>query len=68
MSVHKISLEKMGTRDTTPHGSRSSITKANFPILRGMALYRLLIEEGCFREPHWPGDSRADGSGHPRTL
>lgn len=27
--------------------------KANFPILRNLALYHLTIQPGCFREPHW---------------
>jgi oxalate decarboxylase len=53
MSVHKISLGKIEARNATPYGSRTSVTKANFPVLQGMALYQLLIEEGCFREPHW---------------
>ena len=53
MISHSISLEKMVPQNRTPYGSRTWATKANFPLLQGMALYRLVIEENCFREPHW---------------
>lgn len=53
MPSHAIPLSKMEPQNVTPYGSRTWATKANFPILKGMALYHLVIEEGCFREPHW---------------
>ena len=34
-------------------GKKIAATKANFPILQGLSIYRLTIREGCFREPHW---------------
>ena len=34
-------------------GSRTAVTASNFPALEGMSLYKLSIEPGCFREPHW---------------
>lgn len=50
---HKFPLSLTPPQLSTPCGSRTSATKSNFPILRGLSLYRLVIAEGCFREPHW---------------
>ncbi|HRJ71213.1 MAG TPA: cupin domain-containing protein [Terrimicrobiaceae bacterium] len=52
-SPHTLSVFALETKDRTPCGFRTAVTKANFPILRNMALYHLVIEPGCFREPHW---------------
>jgi oxalate decarboxylase len=53
MSSHSLSLTKLPPQDDTPYGSRSCITKANLPILEDLSIYRVIIEPGCFREPHW---------------
>jgi oxalate decarboxylase len=53
MSSHCFRLSSVPPQDRTPCGARSVVNAANFPALRGMSLYRLAIEPGCFREPHW---------------
>ncbi|MEI6416692.1 MAG: cupin domain-containing protein [Verrucomicrobiota bacterium] len=53
MSSHKISLRNIKPQNECPCGSRLAITKENFPMLHGMALYQLKLEAGCYREPHW---------------
>ncbi len=53
MDTHALPLSKMTPQNVTPYGSRAWATKGNFAALHGMALYHLVIEEGCFREPHW---------------
>lgn len=58
MSIHRFPLSTTPPQDVSPGGSRTAATAANFPILRGMSLYRLEIGEGGFREPHW----------HPETA
>lgn len=34
-------------------GSRTTITKRNFPRLQGMSFYKLAIQPNAVREPHW---------------
>ena len=34
-------------------GSRATVTRAEFPLLDRMSLYRLILAAGAFREPHW---------------
>jgi oxalate decarboxylase len=53
MATHTISLNRLEPQFKNASGSRTSVTKANFPVLQNMAIYRLLIAAGCFREPHW---------------
>jgi len=53
MASPTISLNRLEPQFSSAYGSRTSAAKANFPALQGMAMYRLLINEGCFREPHW---------------
>lgn len=50
---HKFPLAETSPQLTTPFGTKTQANKVNFPILRGLALYRLSITESCFREPHW---------------
>jgi oxalate decarboxylase len=50
---HRFPLLQTAPQVSTPAGFRSSATKANFPILKGLSVYRLVVHEGCFREPHW---------------
>jgi oxalate decarboxylase len=53
MSRYSLLLSKVPPQDKGPCGTRTAATKAHFPALTGMSLYRLTIEPGCFREPHW---------------
>ncbi len=50
---HKFPLRATAPQLKTPHGERISATRSNFPLLKGLSIYHLLIREGCFREPHW---------------
>ena len=50
---HKFPLAETNPQLSTPLGTKTQATKSNFPILKGLSLYRLTINEGCFREPHW---------------
>ena len=53
MSRHCFRLSTLAPQDQGPCGSRTAVTSQNFPALEGMSLYKLSIEPGCFREPHW---------------
>lgn len=50
---HKSSLRETEPQFSNTCGSKTSINKSNLPILDGLSIYRLVINEGCFREPHW---------------
>ncbi len=50
---HKFPLRATPPQVSTPLGTKIQANRANFPILRGLSLYRLTITAGCFREPHW---------------
>ena len=50
---HKFPLRETAPQLKTPHGERISASRSNFPLLKGLSIYHLLIREGCFREPHW---------------
>ncbi len=50
---HKFPLAATPPQLATPLGSKTQATKSNFPILKGLSLYRLSVSPGCFREPHW---------------
>ena len=50
---HKFPLSATAPQLVTPFGSKHQANHANFPILKGLSLYRLVINAGCFREPHW---------------
>lgn len=52
-SPHVFPLAKIQPQFSCQWGARTSASRANFPILDGMALYRLTLEPGGFREPHW---------------
>ncbi len=80
---HKFPLAETSPQLATPCGTKTQANRANFPILRGLALYRLSISPGCFREPHWhanadelgyclSGKARVtifvSGNGHARFL
>ncbi len=50
---HKFPLGATTPQLNSPLGTKTQANKTNFPILKGLSLYRLVIHEGCFREPHW---------------
>ncbi len=50
---HKFPLSVRAPQLVTPFGSKLQANQTNFPILKGLSLYRLVINAGCFREPHW---------------
>lgn len=50
---HSFRLSAVAPQLVTPAGTRTQATVREFPALRGMSLYKLAIEPGCFREPHW---------------
>jgi len=50
---HKFSLSEITPQLSTPFGTKTQAKKSNFPILKGLSLYRLMINAGCFREAHW---------------
>jgi oxalate decarboxylase len=50
---HKFPLHATSPQVSNECGARTSASKENFPILKGISAYRLVINEGCFREPHW---------------
>jgi oxalate decarboxylase len=52
-SNHVFPLSKTSPQFTNDFGSRTSANRTNFPMLSGMALYRLVLAPGAFREPHW---------------
>ncbi len=51
--VHSFRLSTLAPQLTTAFGTRTMATVRQFAALRGMSLYKLSIEPGCFREPHW---------------
>lgn len=50
---HKISLHNAAPQVSNEFGSKAAINKTHLPSLKGLSIYRLVINEGCFREPHW---------------
>ena len=52
-SKHVSPLGKTRPQFANDFGSRTSVNRTNFPMLSEMALYRLVLEPGAFREPHW---------------
>jgi len=52
-SPHVFHLLSTKPQDITKYGTRTYADVSNFPALRGMALYRLLLNEKGVREPHW---------------
>lgn len=50
---HKFSLRDVAPQISGAFGSKTAATKENFPILQRLSVYKLVVNEGCFREPHW---------------
>lgn len=50
---HKTSFRTTQPQISNDSGVKTAINKSNFPILERLAIYRLTLNPGCFREPHW---------------
>ncbi len=50
---HKFPLRNTKPEFSSELGSKTSASKSNFPILNRLSAYHLVINTGCFREPHW---------------
>lgn len=51
--MHHLSLSQEKPHDVSDHGFRIKATQSNFPVLRGMSLYKLVLHPLAVREPHW---------------
>ncbi|MEQ9618596.1 MAG: cupin domain-containing protein [Deltaproteobacteria bacterium] len=52
-SPHVFHLLSAKPQDITKGGTRTYVDISNFPVLKGMAVYRLLLNQKGVREPHW---------------
>jgi oxalate decarboxylase len=52
-SEHLFKLSQTAPHEQTEAGYRIKANKDNFPILKGLSLYKLHLEPGGIREPHW---------------
>jgi len=52
-STHLFRMSKMKPHNKNKGGVRIRATKKNFPALKGMSLYRLILYPKGIREPHW---------------
>lgn len=50
---HLFHLGEITPQKITAGGSRVAATRTNFPKLRGMSFYKLLLNPYGIREPHW---------------
>lgn len=53
MSSHHFQFSSLKPQDVSEGGYRIRATKSNFPALQGMSLYKLTLNPGAVREPHW---------------
>ncbi len=52
-SIHAFNLEAINPQAVCKGGIGAMANKNNFPLLKGMALYLLRLDNGGVREPHW---------------
>lgn len=52
-STHVFRLGQIEPQFANAFGSRTTATRDNLPLLKGLSLYRLILAAGGFREPHW---------------
>lgn len=52
-SDHLFNLSQQPPDEQSEGGFRLKANKSNFPILRGLSLYKLVLEPRGIREPHW---------------
>lgn len=66
---HHLPLHEMQPQDQSEGGYRIRATKTNFPALKNMSFYKLVLQKQAVREPHW--HANADELGcvlHGRLL
>lgn len=51
--MHHLQFSKQPPQDRSEGGYRIKATKSNFPVLKGMSLYKLILLPKALREPHW---------------
>lgn len=51
--MHHFRFSEQAPQDRTDYGFRILATKANFPVLKNMSLYKLALHPQALREPHW---------------
>ncbi|MCE5315860.1 MAG: cupin domain-containing protein [Parachlamydia sp.] len=51
--MHHFRFSAQSPQNQTDHGYRILATKSNFPILKNMSLYKLVLNPQALREPHW---------------
>jgi oxalate decarboxylase len=61
VSEHVFHVGATEPQVATPFGARTMVSAAEFPILERLALARLTIEAGGFREPHWHANANELG-------
>ena len=52
-SPHSFDIKSIKPQTISNGGNRTIANSYNFPILKGMATYSLLLKKGGVREPHW---------------
>jgi oxalate decarboxylase len=52
-SPHTFDIKSIKPQTISNGGNRTIANSYNFPILKGMATYSLLLKKGGVREPHW---------------
>lgn len=50
---HLFKLSQITPQEKTSAGMRTRAHKQNFPALKGMSLYKLILQPNGIREPHW---------------
>jgi oxalate decarboxylase len=53
MFMHLFHFSQLPPQDRCESGYRIKATKSNFPILKGMSLYKVVLAPLSFRELHW---------------
>ena len=50
---HNLAFSSLEPQISNACGYRRSATKSNFSVLHRLSLHELVVNPGCFREPHW---------------
>lgn len=50
---HHLSFRKLKPQEKSKGGYRTRATKSNFPALKNMSFYKLVLHRKAIREPHW---------------
>jgi oxalate decarboxylase len=52
-STHRLKFSQMAPQEKTAAGMRIRANKDNFPALKDMSLYKVILMPNGMREPHW---------------